>query len=71
MQVEHEIRAYMDWFQKEVDECNRALSGRVSYWGEFQPPYKIVVEIEPDGYKSGLLHYNFNGFMDYSVNILR
>lgn len=53
MQVEHEIRAYMDWFQKEVDECNRALSGRVSYWGEFQPPYKIVVEIEPDGYKSG------------------
>ena len=53
MQIEHQIRAYMDWLQKELDECSYALSGRVSYWGRFQPPYKVEVGIQPEGYKSG------------------
>lgn len=53
MQVEHQVRAYMGWLQKELDECGRKLAGRADYWGGFQPPHKIEVEIRPDGYKSG------------------
>lgn len=53
MQVEHQVRAYMDWFQKELDECDRKLAGRVDYWRGFQPPHKVEVEIRPEGYKSG------------------
>lgn len=53
MQVEHQVRAYMGWLQKELDECGRKLAGRVDYWRGFQPPYKVEVEIHPDGYKSG------------------
>lgn len=53
MQVEHQVRAYMDWFQRDLDECSRALSGREACWDKFQPPYKIEVEIQPEGYKSG------------------
>lgn len=53
MQVEQQVRAYMSWLQKELDECGRKLAGRADYWGGFQPPHKIEVEIRPDGYKSG------------------
>lgn len=53
MQVEHQVRAYMGWFQKELDECGRKLAGRVDYWRGFQPPHKVEVEIHPAGYKSG------------------
>lgn len=53
MQVEHQVRAYMDWLQKELDECGRKLAGRTDYWRGFQPPHKVEVEIRPEGYKSG------------------
>ena len=53
MQVEHQVRAYMGWLQKELDECGRRLAGRADYWSGFQPPHKVEVEIHPDGYKSG------------------
>lgn len=53
MQVEHQIRVYMDWFQKELDECGRKLAGRADYWRGFQPPHKVEVEIHSSGYKSG------------------
>lgn len=53
MQVEHQVRAYMGWLQKELDECGRKLAGRAAYWRGFQPPHKVEVEIHPEGYKSG------------------
>lgn len=53
MQVEHQIRAYMGWLQKELDECGRKLAGRADYWRGFQPPHKVEVEIHSSGYKSG------------------
>lgn len=53
MQVEHQVRAYMGWLQKELDECGRKLAGKVDYWRGFQPPHKVEVEIRPEGYKSG------------------
>lgn len=53
MQVEHQVRAYMDWLQKELDECGRKLAGRTDYWSGFQPPHKVEVEIHSEGYKSG------------------
>lgn len=53
MQVEHQVREYMGWLQKELDECGRILAGRVDYWTGFQPPHKVEVEIRPEGYKSG------------------
>ncbi|MBD5457208.1 MAG: HD domain-containing protein [Lachnospiraceae bacterium] len=53
MQVEHQVRAYMGWLQKELDECDRKLAGRADYWRGFQPPHKVEVVIHPYGYKSG------------------
>lgn len=53
MQVEHQVRAYMGWLQKELDECSRKLAGREDYWRGFQPPHKVEVEIHAEGYKSG------------------
>lgn len=53
MQVEHQVRVYMGWLQKELDECGRKLAGRTEYWKGFQPPYKVEVEIHAEGYKSG------------------
>ena len=53
MQVEHQVRVYMDWLQKELDECGRKLAGRTEYWKGFQPPHKVEVEIHAEGYKSG------------------
>ena len=53
MQVEHQVRAYMDWLQKELDECGRKLAGRTDYWSGFQPPHKVEVDIHAYGYKSG------------------
>lgn len=53
MQVEHQIRTYMSWLQKELDECGRKLAGRAAYWRGFQPPHKVEVEIHSAGYKSG------------------
>ena len=53
MQVEHQVRVYMGWLQKELDECGRKLAGRAEYWNGFQPPHKVEVEIHAEGYKSG------------------
>lgn len=53
MQVEHQVRVYMGWLQKELDECGRKLAGRAEYWKGFQPPHKVEVEIHAEGYKSG------------------
>ena len=53
MQVEHQVRTYMGWLQKELDECGRKLAGKADYWRGFQPPYKVEIEIHPEGYKSG------------------
>lgn len=53
MQVEHQVRMYMGWLQKELDECGRKLAGRAEYWMGFQPPHKVEVEIHAEGYKSG------------------
>lgn len=53
MQIEHQVRSYMAWLQTELDECGQRLIGRLPCWGGFQPPYKVEVEIRPNGYKSG------------------
>lgn len=53
MQVEHQVRVYMGWLQKELDECGRKLAGRAEYWKGFRPPYNVEVEIHAEGYKSG------------------
>lgn len=53
MQIEHEIRSYMDWVQRELDSCGKYLARCSRRWATFHLPYKLSVTIIPNGYKSG------------------
>lgn len=52
MQVEHDVRAYLSWVQKELDSCSQCLT-RTGRTGKIQLPYKVSVNIKATGYHSG------------------
>ena len=52
MQVEHNVRVYLEWVQKELDSCNQHLN-RVNRVGKIQLPRKVEIEIVAEGYRSG------------------
>lgn len=53
MQIEHEVRSYMNWIQQELDSCSKYLARHSGRWSTFRLPYKLSVTITPKGYKSG------------------
>ena len=53
-QMEHDIREYLDWIERELDHCAESLTQADKRWQDLPLPYKISTDdAERNGYAAG------------------
>lgn len=53
IQIEQKVKCYLDWVDRELDECSKMLRRFAGIWNDFVLPAKIERHIQSDGYLSG------------------
>lgn len=53
IQIEQKIKCYLDWVDRELDECSKVLRRFAGRWNDFVLPAKVERHIQSDGYLSG------------------
>lgn len=53
IQIEQKVKCYLDWVNRELDECSKMLRRFAGIWNDFVLPAKVDRHIQSDGYLSG------------------
>ena len=53
IQIEQKVKCYLDWVDRELDECSKMLRRFAGTWNDFVLPAKVERHIQSDGYLSG------------------
>ena len=56
MKIEQAVNSYLDWVDRELDQCGKLLRKYVGRWKDFNLPGKIKRTIKAEGYVSGQYH---------------
>lgn len=53
IQIEQKIECYLDWVDRELDDCSKVIRRFAGRWNDFVLPAKVERHIQSDGYLSG------------------
>lgn len=53
IQIEQKIECYLDWVDRELDNCSKVIRRFAGRWNDFVLPAKVERHIQSDGYLSG------------------
>lgn len=53
IQIEQKVKCYLDWVDRELDDCSKVIRRFAGRWNDFVLPAKVERHIQSDGYLSG------------------
>ena len=53
IQIEQKIECYLDWVDRELDDCSKVIRRFAGRWNDFVLPAKVERNIQSEGYLSG------------------